>query len=473
MEPRIPEGRALVRADRWVGEGEHYAHADLALLPAAATAEDERGLEALRRSMTEAKARWDQFDVELDIAVELEARIAAVTLLRDARDRELLAAARLLQGAAVANAFSPGGFAEAEEAVSFRSDLAGVRLVRPWVMARALEPERVYDPSAVMGSALYERFEASMKRIDSLPRGGLDLTGVPVGAQVWVDGEPLQGVQAQVSLAAGQHYVHVVRDGQISGRSVLEVQPGLSTALPLSVSDVQLEDAHHLVMDGNTAGLSSSVKGGLEALMAAHDGPVFVAAEEDGKVVVLPFARGAQLLRAKPLTLVSVGEMGAGVVASDIFDDSDGVAVAPGAHGGLGVELGIYQLALAGGMDVAFTPGQTVSHANGALTDNVTMSVLPQPWGGVGAYVLRPTGDRATLVALATLGWSYPAFISYGGRVSLGIPMEGEDTWFRITAGATAADKATAEWRDDPSGAYTDVSMRNLFVRVGLETRIF
>lgn len=475
VEPEIPEGRAVVRAERSVGGAAvHLSYVDLALSPSGFSEADARAWEALRATMANSKDRWNEFDVEQTLAVQLEVALSQITMVRDAGEREQLAAARLLQGSAVANAFSPKGFTEALEADPFRQDLSGFLVNKPWWYARSLEPLRRYDASAVMGGALYERLGSALQKIDALPVGTIDLSKVPGGTIVYIDGAPIAGALGLHEVSAGRHYVHGVRGDHTVGRAVVEIDPGQTVPMPLAVSPEAREEAHHGIMRADLAGLPRDLKSSLDAWMAVYDGPVFLAAEEEGKVVVLPYARGAQLTRSEAVTLVTVGEMGGGAVVSAIFDGSEGTAkVAPGAHGGLGFELGVYQGILAGALDVAFVPGQTVTHANRDQTDNVTSSILAQPWGGVGAYILRPTERRATLAVLATLGWNYPAFVAKGARVSLGIPMEGEDTWFRITAGASTAPHPVKEWREATSGDFAEISMHTAFFRVGVETRAF
>ena len=148
---------------------------------------------------------------------------------------------------------------------------------------------------------------------------------------------------------------------------------------------------------------------------------------------------------------------------SDLFDQTaagDAVS-APAAHGGLGLELGISYASILAGFDLAITPTYTVTHADRDLTENVTMSALPQPYAGLGFYAIRPTGATPTLLVGGTVSFDYPAFLAYGGRLSVGIPIDQRGNWFRMTFGGKVAPRSMWESSDISS------SMTTYFFRTG------
>ncbi|HCH66800.1 MAG TPA: hypothetical protein DFR83_28615, partial [Deltaproteobacteria bacterium] len=112
---------------------------------------------------------------------------------------------------------------------------------------------------------------------------------------------------------------------------------------------------------------------------------------------------------------------------------------------------------LIGGSDVSLTPANVVTYDN-----NKTASILPQPWGGAGVYVLRPTGSTPTMLLAGTYGWNFPGHLAFGGRVAFGIPIDENKTWFRLVIGGDAA--PTSMW----DGDLKDISMYRMYLRFGL-----
>ena len=129
------------------------------------------------------------------------------------------------------------------------------------------------------------------------------------------------------------------------------------------------------------------------------------ALDEKGRVEILPYARGAVLYKQKPVTFVLAGEIGGGVVVSSMFNEPGGANVtAPAMMGHLGFELGIYNFAILGGSDLAITPANTLKFGRQDGSGDVTTSIQPRPWGGLGLYVLRPSGTTPTMLVAGTLG---------------------------------------------------------------------
>ena len=98
------------RADKKTGGTEHTDALDLAYRPAAYGEADDQAYEKLRKTVAEGKQRWNDFEVELQIANDLMAAIEGIPVVRGEADREKLIEAMLFQGAAAHVAFTPDGF---------------------------------------------------------------------------------------------------------------------------------------------------------------------------------------------------------------------------------------------------------------------------------------------------------------------------------------------------------------------------
>lgn len=467
MEPTVPDEKTLKKADNKTGPAVHMSHVDLAFPPQPATADDDKAYEAVKKEIAAGKAIWNEFEVEYGIATDMEASIAAIDIVRDERDLQDLVGARLFQGAAVYMAFGENEFATGDRAEPFRYQVPGLQANNPWVQAMALDPMRVFTGADLPNNSAFPSLQEQQEVVRAAEGGKLDIAALPDGATLFLDGREVADDTDVIDVRPGTHYTHVVRRKVVCGRQEVAITSGETTVLPLAVNETELGQARTQVLEKTTVGFPQPVKEALEVLGKSRKGPIFVAAVDDGKVVVLPYARGARLVNKRPVTVVATGEIGGGAVISPIFEESDGSNVtAPGAHGGLSLEFGIYNFMITGGFDVGFTPANTVAFANDDETDNIYTSVLPQGWGGVGVYFLRPTGDTPTVHLIATYGWYAPAFAAFGGRLGVGIPVDSRGTWFRITLGGAGAPGSL--W-DDQLGK--TIPLYQLFLRVGLATR--
>lgn len=468
LESDIPDDKARQKVENLSGASVHLAHADLAFPPQPATPEDAARIEALREAVASGKARWDEFDVELTIARELEAALIPIDLIRDKRDLQDIVDARLFEGAAVAKAFGPEDFATNDDAQPFRLSFPGFSGNKPWLVAMAIDPEREFTRADVADGSAFPDLQALEPAFAELPSAELDVSDLPTGTTLIVDGTERTAEGGVIKLRPGPHYTHVLRNQKVSGRQVLELESAAKLDLPLIVDETELEQARNKVLEGLTTDFPADVKQSIEDLGEHNSGPIFVAAlDEKGRVEVLPYARGAVLFKQKPVTFVLAGEIGGGVVVSSMFNEPGGANVtAPAMMGHLGFELGIYNFAIMGGSDLAITPANTLQFGRQDGSGDVTTSIQPRPWGGLGIYVLRPSGTTPTMLLAATLGWNYPAHLPFGGRAAFGIPIDDRGTWFRLVVGGDAA--ARSMWEDE----YADASMYTLYLRFGLAARL-
>lgn len=467
MGESVPDGKVRSKADAKTGGTKHAAGRELLFQPAPAGPTDDERYETLRQVVADGKKRWNEFDVEYDIAKELEAAITAIDVIRTNRDRDELVAALLFQGAAVAMAFGESELIEGDRAKPFRYIRTGGAGIRPWSDAYALMPDRAPLASDVADGSRFPQLQQEFSAVTGRAPGTLTLIPRQEGETLVLDGKKVDAGTNSVILPPGRHWLHIERKEGIAGRQVVIVEEGRETAQVPPVPDEDLQAARARVLAETTAGIPESVKAGLDVLAQSYGGAVFVGVEDGGRMVVLPYAHGAELLKQRKVTFLTVGEVGGGALTSTVFDSDAGQnVVAPAAVGSLGAEIGIYNGVILLGTDLAITPGNTITHANKDLTANVDTSVFFQPYGGVGFYLLRPTGRAPTALVGATYSWLHPSHHAVGGRVSLGVPFQAEGgTWVRMTLGG--AGFPTSMW--DEGGSQS--SMVFLYARAGLATR--
>jgi hypothetical protein len=467
LEPDLPEEKYLRRAENAAGgDAIHLSHVDLAFPPQPYNDADDDKVEALRAEVIEATAVWDQFDVEFGIATSMEVILSQIEVARDRRDLDEVVDALLVQGAAVSRAFPPTEFQESDAAEPFRATVPGARVNRPWLVAMALAPDRNFTRADLVDGGPWPDFKQLREQLGGLPPGYLDISDLPRGAVVVVDGKVVERGTRETPLRPGTHFLHVIRNDVISGRQRLEIEAGLSADVPMLVDIAMLGAANAALVAGSTEGFPDSVKQSLEAITAYHTGQLYLAALDGGRLVIQPYSGESIRRKKRVVTVLGTGEIGGGVVVSPLFDGSNGdTTSAPAAHGGLGLEIGIFNGVILGGFDLAFTPGNTVTHGNRDETENVSTSVLPQAWGGIGVYVLRPSEIRTTLLLALTYGWNGPAHKALGGRLTLGVPIDEGGTWFRLTVGGSSASKSLWDTGND------ETPMHTLFFRLGFGTR--
>jgi len=468
----VPEPELLQKADKLTGGGLHLAHVDLAFPPTPLTADDAARYDALRAAVADGRSRWDAFDVELPIATKLEGALSVIDVIRDDRDRDDLINARIFQGAAASKAFEPREFLDDERAAPFREELPGVAVNRPWLFAMMLAPDRVFTKADLGDGPVFSQLEHYQQLIGDLAPGAIDLSGIPQGATVVVDGVALDPDATRVDVRPGEHYVHLLRNGRVSGRMHLNVAPGVTEKVPLGVDALAVEQARVRVISGATTGFPKELKEALDDVMAQYPGPVFVAAVDtahNDRITVLPYARNAQIIPPRAVTMVVSGELGAGFIRSSLFANSIGTPINAGAiDAGFQLELGVYNAVLLAGSDLAITPSHTTRHAAPGGQQNLNTPVLIAPYGGLGAYVLRPNKEHVTVLIAGTYGWDHPAHMTIGGRLALGIPLN-DHAWFRLDAGIKGASAPMGDWKTWLNDAEAPLSVK--LARMGFASR--
>lgn len=443
VEDHVPDEKVREKVDLQTGGTEHIDVRTLLYPPAPETPADQDVFEQLRLAVETGKGRWDEFEVELQIASDVALVLDDLTLVRSDRDRDDLVRGLLFQGTAVARAFSADAFGSDERAAPWRTTHEGTSVPTAWVDAYALSGAVAVRADLSDGTAWqdYKRFSAA---IDALPKATLT---VPAGVgEVYVDGKRRE--PGELQLPAGRHWVHVMRDDVVSGRASVRLAPGEVSAFPTALSSADVEATRGAAVSGRKGAVPDSAEAVLDGIIAFYEGgPLYVGANTPKRPSVIAYTPGAALKDTRLLTHVLTGEFGGGIFASNAFLENvdatghtrqDSLLVAGAATASLGYELGVSYFMMTVGLDGMFTPGNSLPFGERPATTFNSASTFPQPYLGIGAYALRPTKPTPTFNVAATIQYLAPAWLSFGGRLSVGVPVA-DRTWFRIALGGSYA----------------------------------
>jgi hypothetical protein len=436
MQDAVPSDDARARAERLIGTtAAHAAWADIAFPATPVTKDDDARFAALERAKADARARWDQFDVELGLAAGLAAAVGPIDILRTPADARALAEALLLEGAAAARVVPDARFATADELAPYRMFLGSSAVLHPMVDALAILPDAVWARSDLPDSAAFARLSGLRDDVAASPAGKLELAPMPAVASVVLDGVPLALGAHDAPIAPGRHYLHVSVGGRVVGRRTFDATPDTVTFVEPTVNHEELAAANSRILEGSKE-LPDDVAKAV-AVLGDHGGhatPTFVAAvDAKGQVRVLPYGAGAAIHKRPAVTVILSGTVGGGVILSPAFADAGGDPTLGAAIGGdLGAELGIYNLAVMAGTTLQLTPTESMRYANADSTANEETNAYFRPYGGLGVYLPRPDRAKPLILLGVNYGWMSPGALGVGGRVSFGVPITGDGTWLRI-----------------------------------------
>ncbi|MCP4920881.1 MAG: hypothetical protein GY913_28640 [Proteobacteria bacterium] len=448
MEKDLPDEKTVKKTNKLVGGNPAtYTGQDLSFPPQPHAATDDEAYAELDRAITRSKERWNEFDVERSIAQELVAAIEPIELVRNDEDRKKLVEAWLIVGAAVDLAWTQSDFENVGDAGDFRLEMPGKVANLGLVQVVSMEPEAKFTRAEVANGSAFDVVESLREEYPTYAPGTLDLAYMPAGTTLVVNGRPQENPGHQLALGPGHYWVHLEKDGLVTGRSEVDIFPGLTVELPMLVEDRELSMADRRVAADSFDNLPEDVVTGIDLISARHPtSEVFLATQDsDGKTHVVPYSEGAELIKTKVVTVTFGGEVGGGGVGTAGFrltnpqlgENTDTTMVlAPAATGAFDLEVGIYNLALLGGAEVHITPTQAQYYGTDggeSESDNGKTPVYLKAHGGLGAYVIRPnTKKQATLLVGGTYGWFSPGHLGPGGRVTIGIPT-GVSNWFKLT----------------------------------------
>jgi len=470
MEASTPEDKDLKKAQKLTGVTNHLAHADLAFPPQPADGGDDKAYSALSAAINAGMDEWLEFDVELGIARNLESKIDGINVVRNERDLSALVEARLLQGAAIYRSYNPATFLEDAESAPFRYQQPGYSANLGWVNALGLDPNRRLSRGDVVDEATLQSLLGMEADFKTLEPGILDLSTMPSGGELVIDGRvvPVQP-GGKLVLAPGRHYVHVLKNNSIAGRQVVSVGSGETVTLPLAVDATELDQAKSQILTGLTTGFPDAVKKAIESVGKYQKGPIFVAGlDSAGQVVVLPYARSAKLVRKRRGAFILFGGAGIGVTKSRILEPNlTKASWVPTGLVQMGFEASYYNFCITGGADISVPGLRAVRYGSSDGTtgdDDQSTYILPQPWVGLGGYILRPLDHRHALLLAATAELMIPAHMGWGGRVVWSMPAKDGKAWFRVTAGGAAAQKPSQKWIDKSPTTYGDMGFVRLYL---------
>lgn len=434
MTPGLPGADVLAKAARQTNGAESVAWGDFAFARPSWAEADEGRLVAIRNGMDAAKKRWNDFDVEQGVAQQLWTAVDAVEVVRDDGDRKALLDALLLSGLAAHKAFPDSVFATGDVAAPFRVMVSTRPVEKAWVDAIALDPDRTWTRADVddgNGLASLLALQADLK---ALPRAKLTLPARPGGVTLVVDGRKLAPDVAEVELWPGHHYVHALVGDRVAGRTELVLEPGQSAPFPAVVAESALQEARTKVLS-NDVFLPPTVAAAVDwfKTVKGRTARVYLGAVDDqGKGKIVAYAGGATIARPEVVTALLTGDLSGGMVRSSAFLDADGPVTAPAFGPSLGVHIGIYNFQVLGGGSMYLMPSQRTVFGDDVDND-VPVPAVFLAYGGVGAYIPRPTASMPLLEVAGLYGGMFPGAMGFGGQIALGVPVNRNGTWVRFT----------------------------------------
>ena len=463
LEASPPAVKIQADVDRLTDHATPFAWGDYAFTRTPATDADQGLLTAVGAAVDSARKRWNDFDVEQGIAAQIGIAVDAVSLVRSADDRDALVRALLLDGLAASRAFPEQRFATMEEAAPFRAQLSGQAVPRAWLDALALDPDHGWTRADLDDGAGLAALLALQAEVRGQPRAHLTIPGHPPGVTLVVDGMPIADDAALIELVPGHHYVHAIAGTRIAGRAELDLDPGQSSSFPMLVTDQVLTDGKAAVL-ADRRDLPAPLTAALESYrtVEGHSARVYLAAmDTDGRPHLVPYAGGATLTRPKPLSALVAADLGGGMVVSNAFDQHPGqsaTALVAGPH--LGLQIGVYNAFVLGGASLYVAPKERFVWKADQNPNVAPAAVLP--YGGIGAYLPRPTSGTPLAQVAATYGALLPGSRGFGLMVGCGIPVQRDGTWVRISMDGYRG-------REGSSSSAPDTTTWAALLRVGFE----
>lgn len=313
LRPDLPTPELRVKAEKTLKVSTaHAAWADLAFVPAPFGKDDEARLVALERARADARAKFDVFDTEREIAAALGVAISAVTVLRNDADRAALADALILQGAAATRIVPEDRFATAEDVAPFRGFFGSSAVVKPFVDALALQPDGTWTSTDLPDANSFARLGATRDQAKAQSDARVELAALPAGLEVVLDGRPWAVGATYADVEPGRHYVHLLAGGRIVGRQVFDAAAGAIVTIEPTVSKGELEAAGARVLEGSREVPEDVARAVDQAgLRNGTPTPTFLAIlDEKGRIQVLPFGGGAAFEKRPAVTVILNGSVG-------------------------------------------------------------------------------------------------------------------------------------------------------------------
>lgn len=417
--------------DAWSASISTLAHAsgppltplDLRAAATRWTPADDEALRRLDGALIQARSYETQLDGELLILRDLAGPVAGVGALRDPADRARLFAALTYQGFA-ANRYFGDRLGTDEDAATWRSEVNGQVVERPWLDAIALDPSREATAYEIAEAPQRVAYNALRDRVTQALPATVTPSGLPQGALLRVDGATASpGVSGNVKVTPGRHLVQVEQEGRILARFDATLRSGDDLPVALSLSE-QAWSSFLATVDEGVA-----VPAEVRPLVEALGGEVWLArppVEDGGTPVVV--ALGLSGARRVPVQAPSAAPV----------DPPPSATHGPGWGGSVGLSGGWLSSGDFYAQDPLNAP-RTVATVNSAALGGYAEAHLAlgllRVGAGVdllvtpGAWHVALTGDDSTRfrplaqvavgvpVAQLTAGWLFPYHPAAGVRL--------------------------------------------------------
>lgn len=400
--------------------------------------EQTAALDALRQELAAVRPLIETFDGELAIMARLSKATADVGLLASPADRALLFEALAFQGYAV-HRYWQDRLGTDPGATPYRSGEGAGARVAAWVDAAALRDGPALDPALVPDAAERLAYDAVQAETRGMPAATLVVGPLAAGAEVFVDGAPVEGGPgARLLLTPGRHFVHV----RVGDELLLREARGWSAGSTATVSAPFGPAEEATLLGLFAAGRDGwEVPSAARAHLATLGEPVYLAAPGARAPVVMRVDSGfAARLELAPEPRADApdagpyvrGGVGLGwastgdwflqnVDAGAPYTAATVNAVAPALSAGGGWRQG--WLVAGAGLDLVLPTGDWHSLPSG----EGTQSAWVHPYASVGVPWVQ-----------ATLGFQSPWYVGVGGLAE--VRVAGPLTLFgRATYGAPVA----------------------------------
>jgi hypothetical protein len=427
--PAVPDETLRGKAERRTGPARHLAWGDLALGPTPWVERDESARANLEKVIAASRERWDGFDIETTLARELAEAAGPVEVLRDDADRALLVQASILAGAAALRAAAPAGWAVDPTVAPFRAMIGERAFPAALVQAVALEPARAFTRADVPDAATLASLEQIRAQVATLPPSSLRIAPLPSGVSVMLDGRPLSG-SGPHPLAAGRHYLHLLKDGVVQARQVFSAEPGLAVSFAPWVGAEDMESMRVGVVESPKPTVDGPLAVAIRARSAGA--PIFVAAvDPKGKPAVRAWENGAAFKRPPLLNGLFTTTIGTSSIASRGFVGHEGEKTTTDAYAGsIDFSGALAWFGVYGGASLHVTPDQLSQFSTGGGTQE-NLSLLAQPYAGGAVYLPRPARGNFFAMVGAHVGWLAPGAKGTGVRAGVGVPLGRSGNWLR------------------------------------------
>jgi hypothetical protein len=444
LTPPTPEDQAIVAAAAGARDAP-LSTLKLRSAASAASADDDQAFADLAEVLSDVRAFETKLDGELLILRDLETPLRALTVLRNAVDRDAMFNALVYQGFA-ANRFWGEALGTDPEAAAWRVEMRGLAVERPWRDAAALNPDAEVTAYQIAEAPQRIAYDGVRTTVGGALPASLAVSGLADDVALVIDGsERAPGPSGNVKVPPGRHFVHVEHDGVILDRWTVVADSGEQIRIDAEADGRLWRDW----LDGLTA--DADIPAPVSAAIEALGGEVWIAAGTGRDLKVFQVTPEAitpkdvdALVRGEPAEsgISGWGTLGVGWLSSGNFYTDNAVdaphsratvnALSPSLAIGGDLDIGWFRAALGAELILPIGAHHTVPTVDGASR------VRPQLQASVG---IRPVQLIAGYmfphhpVVGAQAGWTVGP-LELRGSYSVGLPgtpaRSDGSTWDRL-----------------------------------------